>query len=76
MMNIQIEQSPQIAALLTADDLAMLLRCSTRSIRRLADQGSVPRPVKIGGLLRWSREVIERWIEDGCPACRRGRRGR
>jgi len=75
-MNSQTEQSPPQAALLTTDDVARLLNCSPRSIRRLADQGSVPRPVKIGGLLRWPREVVERWIADGCPAVATGRRGR
>ena len=59
---------PSEALMLTADGLAKLLNCSPRSVRRLADQGNVPRPVKIGGLVRWPRSTIELWIAEGCPA--------
>ncbi len=30
--------------------------------------GRVPRPVKIGGALRWRRRELEEWIASGCPA--------
>jgi len=75
MMNQRTEQS-SLAALLTTDDLARLLRCSPRSIRRLADQGSVPRPVKIGGLVRWRRAAIDKWLAEDCPTVRTRRRAR
>ena len=59
---------PSEALMLTTDGLARLLNCSPRSIRRLADQGNVPRPVKIGGMVRWPRGTIEKWCAEGCPA--------
>ena len=42
-------------ALLTVDDLANLLRCSRRTVYRLADAGRVPPPCRLGGLVRWNR---------------------
>ncbi len=30
--------------------------------------GRIPRPVKIGGALRWRRLELEEWIAAGCPA--------
>ena len=62
--------------MLTVDGVATLLACSPRSVRRLADQGKVPRPVRIGGMVRWPRAAIEKWCAEGCPAvatCRRRR---
>ena len=48
-------------------ELAKLLGCGSRTIYRLADSGRMPRPRKIGGLVRWSLMEIRKWVEDGCP---------
>jgi excisionase family DNA binding protein len=64
------------AAMLNVDDVAAMLRCSVRTVYRLADSGRMPRPVKLGALVRWSREVVEGWIADGCPRCERRRADR
>ena len=58
-------------ALLTVHDVARLLNCSIRTIYRLCDSGRMPRPVKLGSLVRWPRDVIERWIAAGCPGARK-----
>lgn len=47
-----------------AREIACLLGCSAKHVCRLAKQGRLPKPVRIGRLLRWSREVIEQWLED------------
>ena len=57
----------QPPAMLTVHDVAKMLCCSARSVYRLTDSGRVPRPVKLGSLVRWPRETIERWIAQGCP---------
>ena len=44
--------------------------CSPRHIYRLADAGKMPRPVKLGALVRWNRVTIQEWIDAGCPAVR------
>jgi predicted DNA-binding transcriptional regulator AlpA len=49
---------------------AEMLACSARHVYRLAYTSKMPRPVKLGALVRWSRQVIEDWIAQGCPSCR------
>ena len=63
------------AALLDVRRVANLLGCSSRTVYRLADAGRMPRPVKLGALVRWSRSAIQEWIADGCPSCRRSQKG-
>ena len=59
-------------AMLDVEGVAALLNCSTRHIYRLADMGRMPRPVKLGALVRWARQSILDWIAQGCPSCRSG----
>lgn len=66
-----MKEQPSIPSLLKVDDLANVLQVSIRSVRRMADQGLCPRPVKIGHAIRWERKVVEEWIASGCPRCRR-----
>ena len=62
--------------LLDVTSVAELLDCSPRHARRLADAGKMPRPVKLGALVRWNRQVIEDWIKEGCPHQSGGERNR
>lgn len=48
--------------------VAAMCGVSPRHIRRLCDSGRMPRPLRLGRLLRWDLAEIERWISDGCPA--------
>lgn len=59
--------------LLTAEGVGLLLSCSPRTVRRLADSGRIPAPVRLGRLVRWSRQGLVDWIAEGCPSCRRRR---
>lgn len=69
------ETAPAVTAVvITIDDVAKLLGCSTRHVRRMADSGRVPRPVKFGALLRWIKADVDRWILSGCPNSRKGAR--
>ena len=52
--------------LLDVEAVARLCGCSAPHVRRLADAGRMPAPVKIGALVRWNRRAIEAWITDGC----------
>lgn len=58
------------AVFISIDDVANMLDCSTRHVRRLADWGRIPKPVKLGAILRWIKADLERWVQDGCP-CRK-----
>ena len=58
--------------LIEIDSIAQMLKCSTRHVRRLVDSGRIPRPIKLGTLLRWIKSDIDRWFIAGCPSCRKG----
>ena len=54
--------------MLTVRGVARLLCCSPRTVYRLTDSGRMPRPVKLGALVRWPKATVERWIDAGCPS--------
>ena len=56
------------SVLLTVKEVAEMLGLSERTVYRLADSGTMPRPVKLGAAVRWRRSELEEWIEEGCPA--------
>lgn len=58
------------AELLDVKQTAKLLSASTRTVYRLADSGKMPRPIKLGALVRWRRDELCRWINNGCPVVR------
>lgn len=51
------------ATLVDANEIAAFLGCSPKHVRRLADQGQLPKAVKVGRLRRWPRQAIEQWLE-------------
>jgi len=53
--------------LITAEELADMLRISTRTLWRQLSAGQLIEPVRIGGSTRWPLEKVRRWIEKGCP---------
>lgn len=59
------------AVMLNVEQFAEVLDVSTRHIRRLVDAGKCPQPVRLGRACRWPRQVVEAWIADGCPNCRK-----
>ena len=58
---------PVELGMLTAEEIAGLVNCSPRTVHRLADEGVIPKSVRIGGMLRWRRPDIRQWIDAGCP---------
>lgn len=62
---VQLSESPRMMHVAA---VAQLLGVSARHVYRLADSGQMPRPIKLGGSVRWDRRVIEQWIEEKCPA--------
>jgi predicted DNA-binding transcriptional regulator AlpA len=68
------------AALLDVQAVAGMLGCSPRHVYRMADRGAMPRPVRLGSLIRWRRSTgdamtgVEDWIAAACPSCREGGR--
>lgn len=62
------DSSKSISQFYSIDEIAKLLEMSQRSIYRLVKSGKVPSPLKLPRY-RWKREVIDRWLEQGCPSC-------
>jgi prophage regulatory protein len=60
--------------MLTVQQVAKLLGISSRSVYRLSDAGRMPRPLRLGGSVRWDRTVIESWIASNCPQDKGGKR--
>ena len=58
---------PSEALMLTVGGVAAMLACSAKTVYRLADRRRIPRPVRLGKLMRWPRPAFEKWIADGCP---------
>ena len=54
--------------LLDVGQVAERLNCSARSVYRLADDGRMPPPVKLGSLVRWRADELAQWIDGGCPS--------
>lgn len=61
------ENTNQEIQLLTAKDAAKICRLSKRSWFRLSATGRIPKPVKIGGSVRWRLSDIELWLSMNCP---------
>ena len=68
MDDLQVERLQRPVTMLTVNQLAEILNCSPRTVYRLSDRGRIPSQVRLGGLVRWLRPTIDRWIAEGCPA--------
>lgn len=58
------------AELITARDFARMLAISERTLYRLKSTGELPKPVILGGNVRWRIHEIRDWIANGCPTPR------
>lgn len=59
------EKDVQLA--MSARQLSQMLSISLRQVWRLSSAGKLPKPLKIGGSVRWDRDEILRWFREGCP---------
>lgn len=53
------------------EEASEIMDCTSRHVRNLASRGLMPRPIKIGGNVRFRRQEILDWIAAGCPAVSR-----
>lgn len=49
--------------LLTARDVADYLNVSPNTVRRMAERGDLPKPIKIGGVVRWDLNAIDKLLD-------------
>ena len=52
--------------------VAAKLCCSCRHVYRLAHSNQIPRPLRLGSLVRWDVDELDGWIAAGCPSIRKG----
>jgi prophage regulatory protein len=65
--NSDPSSSGSTAIAVDANRLAELLGLSIRTIRRLDSSGKLPRPLRIGGAVRWRISEVNQWVDAGCP---------
>ncbi len=64
---IQDASSSIVVELINAKTFAKLLSISERTLYRLKSSGELPKPVILGGSVRWRLSVVRDWINEGCP---------
>ena len=50
-----------------AREVGRMLGVSLRQVWRLNSAGKLPKPVRLGGSVRWRRDEIIAFVEAGCP---------
>lgn len=53
--------------LINSKEAAKLLKVSPRTLWRMQTSGEMPAPIRLGRAVRWSAEVLKKWVEAGCP---------
>lgn len=46
-------------------EVAQMLGCSDRTVRRLIQNGRTPTPMRHGSAFRWDCDVIQQWLASG-----------
>lgn len=67
-----METRESTAVLIPAEEVALMLGVSERTLWRLLSAGKVPEPLRIGRNTRWRAAEVREWIERGCPNRRPG----
>jgi len=53
--------------LLDINTVAALFGCSRQHVRNLFLGGKMPRPIRLGWLIRWRRSELMGWLASSCP---------
>lgn len=53
---------------LSADEVAEALGISRAHVWKLASAGRLPKPIRLGRAVRWSRKDLEEWLAAGAPS--------
>jgi DNA-binding transcriptional MerR regulator len=48
-------------------EFAELLGIHVETLKRLERQGKIPKPSRFGGILRYDRSVVERFLQEAAP---------
>ncbi len=53
--------------LLDVNQVAALLGVSRSHVFRMTDSGQMPRPLRLGSLVKWRRADLDDWLAAGAP---------
>jgi len=67
MTNAECERTHGNVLAISARELAEMLRISLRQTWRLNSAGKLPKPIRLGGSVRWNRQEILDWFSQQCP---------
>jgi len=70
------QPTSELNLLLTAEQVARMLQISVQTLWRMRSGRQLPDPVRIGNAVRWRRQEVIQWIDDGCRPPHDGRKGR
>ncbi|TKC90017.1 helix-turn-helix domain-containing protein [Polyangium fumosum] len=68
--------APALPAVLTADELAALLRVDRKTVYNLITRGDIPGVRRLGKTIRISRDAVLRWLSEGQGRVSRSRGSR
>ncbi|WP_348980544.1 helix-turn-helix domain-containing protein [Polyangium sp. 15x6] len=68
--------APDLPAVLTADELAALLRVDRKTVYNLITRGDIPGVRRLGKTIRISRDAVLRWLSEGQSRVSRSRGAR
>ena len=60
--SIETPDNSNVPKLLTVNDVAKLLKLSTRSVWRLVKAKTIVKPIRIGGSIRWRPSDVATWL--------------
>ena len=63
----QVESGDAQQVFVTARQFAVMLQVSRRTLWRLRSAGKIPKPMRVGGIVRWKLDDILEWMAAGCP---------
>jgi len=59
---LQHDSDEPYPELLTVGQFAKMLQVSARTVWRLESAGEVPKPIRVGGNVRWHRGDVQAWL--------------
>jgi prophage regulatory protein len=63
----ECNHGPNTQLALSARQLSQMLGISLRQAWRLNSAGKLPKPIRLGGSVRWNRQEVQDWFAAGCP---------
>jgi len=52
---------------MTTQEFALVIGVSPRQVWRLNAMGKLPKPIRLGGSVKWKISEVADWIDSNCP---------